>query len=290
MRARRALLYMPGDDKHKIQKATTLDVDCICMDLEDGVSINRKGQARDTVETALQSIEFGRSERLVRINPIGSGLELDDLQQIIPSRPDGIVIPKVNEASQISWVADQITALEEQSDLPGGTVLIFALIETAKGIVNLHEIASCCRRLDALIFGAEDLAADLGLKPSKSKWELNYPRSKVVTYAAAYGLQAIDMVFIDLRDPAGLIAQASQGVHLGYTGMQVIHPAQVQPVQQAFTPDDEAIEEAKGIIASYGVHAAVGQGAFTLNGKLVDAPVVKSAQATLERAKAAGKI
>jgi citrate lyase subunit beta-like protein len=290
MRARRALLYMPGDDMHKIQKAAGLDVDCICMDLEDGVAINRKREARETIETALHSLKFGRSERLVRINPIGSGLESDDLPQMIASKPDGIVVPKVSEAGQIIWVNEQISILEQHYDLPGGSVLIFAIIETAKGIANLGEIASCCRRLEALIFGAEDLAAELGTTASNTKWELIYPRSKVITYAAAYGLQAIDMVFIDLKDPDGLITQASQSVQLGYSGMQVIHPDQVEPVQDAFTPDDEAIEAAKVIIESYASHAAAGRGAFTINGKLVDAPIVKSAQATLDKAKAAGKI
>lgn len=290
MRARRALLYMPGDDLHKIHKATTMDVDCICMDLEDGVAINRKGEARETSKSALHSLNFGRSERLVRINPVGSGLESDDLQQIIASKPDGIVMPKVSEADQINWVNEQISILEQHFDLPSGTIIIFAIIESAMGIANLGEIASCCRRLEALIFGAEDLAADLGTTSSKTKWELIYPRSKVVTYAAAYGLQAIDMAYLDLNDPNGLIAQASQSVQLGYSGMQVIHPAQVQPVQDAFTPDDEAIEAAKVIIESYAAHEAAGRGAFTINGKLVDAPIVKSAQATLEKAEAAGKI
>ena len=99
MRARRALLYMPGDDLHKIQKATTLGVDCICMDIEDGVALNRKAEARATIAEALRTLDFGRSERLVRINPVGSGLEEEDLGAVLPARPDGIVIPKVGEAA-----------------------------------------------------------------------------------------------------------------------------------------------------------------------------------------------
>jgi citrate lyase beta subunit len=281
---------MPGDDLHKIRQATTLDVDCICMDMEDGVSINRKETARETIAAALQTTDFGRSERLARINPVGSGFEVEDLQTVMPSKPDGIVIPKVSDPDQIIWVSDEISKFERKYSWPIGTVVILALIESALGIVNLREIASSSTRLEALIFGAEDLVADIGAQSSKSRWEVIYARSAVVTHAAAYRLQAIDMVYIDFDDTRGLVAQASQGVHLGYSGKQVIHPNQVQPVQDAFTPDEEAIEEAKSIIEAYDSHQAAGRGAFALNGRMVDAPVVKSAQATLERAKAAGRI
>ena len=105
MRARRAILYVPGDDLYKIQKAISLGVDCICMDLEDGVATNRKEQARVNVSQALQTLNFGDSERLVRINPVGSGLELLDLEQVLPSRPDGVVVPKLENADQLRWSA-----------------------------------------------------------------------------------------------------------------------------------------------------------------------------------------
>src|SRR3974377_278758 len=105
MHVRRALMYMPGDDLHKIQKAISLGVDCICMDIEDGVAANRKAEARSTILQALQTLDFGRSERLVRINPVSSGLEVEDLRSVLPGHPDGIVIPKVREASQVKWVS-----------------------------------------------------------------------------------------------------------------------------------------------------------------------------------------
>jgi citrate lyase beta subunit len=290
MRARRALLYMPGDDLHKIHKATTLDVDCICMDLEDGVALNRKDAARDTIAKALDSIDFGRSERLVRINPVDSGYEFEDLEAIIPHKPDGIVIPKVSEPDQIHWANDVISKIESQQTWTGESIGIIAMIESALGIVNLREIASYSNNLEALMFGAEDLSADIGAIPSKSRWEVFYARSAVVTHATAFGLQAIDMGFIDFTDTPGLITQASQGFHLGFSGKQVIHPNQVQPVQDAFTPDADAIAEAKAIIEAYKSQQEAGRGAFALHGKMIDAPIVKSAQSILERAKAAGKI
>ena len=290
MRARRALLYTPGDDINKIRKAATLGVDCVCMDMEDGVAVNRKEIARQTTAEALSTLEFNQSERLARINPVGSGLEIDDLNIVLPSKPDGIVIPKVENGVQITWLSDKISAIEEQNGWSVGGIILIAIIETALSIVNLSEIASADSRLEALILGAEDLAADIGAHRSQSGWEVFHSRSAVVTHAAAYGLQAIDMVYIDFNDIEGLQVQARQGVHLGYDGKQIIHPNQVNPVQEAFTPNDKEIAEAQDIIEAFASHQALGKGAFAMDGKMVDAPLIKSAQAVLERARAAGKI
>jgi citrate lyase beta subunit len=290
MRARRAILYVPGDDLHKIGKATSLDVDCICMDMEDGVAINHKEQARLTIMNALATFDFGRSERLARINPIGSGLETDDLKAVLPARPDGIVVPKVEEGEQVRWVSEKITASEREMGLPVSSIPLIILVESARGIVNLAEIANAAPRLEAIIFGAEDLAADIGMVRTRAGWEVLYARSMVVLHAAANNLQAIDMVFIDLQDEAGLQEEASQGAQMGFAGKQIIHPSQVLPVQKAFTPGDEAITQAQQVIEEFATHQRDGQGAFTLYGRMVDAPALKSAQRVLERARAAKKI
>jgi len=290
MRARRALLYMPGDDLHKVEKATTLGVDTICMDIEDGVALNRKAEARATIAHALQTLNFGRSERLVRINPVGSGLEEDDLQAILPHHPDGFVIPKVRSAGQVHWVSEQLAQAEWAHGWPERDMVLIALIENARAIVNLAEIAGSDPRLQALIFGAEDLAGDIGAIRTREGREIHYARSAVVTYAAAFGLQAIDMVFMDIRDTEGLCVESLQGAQLGYSGKQIIHPNQVVPVQETFTPSDEAIAQARRVVEAAAQHQAAGQGAFTLDGMMVDAPVVKTAEWVLERARAAGKV
>jgi citrate lyase beta subunit len=283
MRARRALLYMPGDDLHKIRKAATLGVDCICMDLEDGVAQNRKAEARATIAQALAELDFGPAERLVRINPIGSGLEADDLTAALAARPDGIVVPKVESAAQIQWVDAEIT---RQQAVP--TALI-VLVETALGIVRLAEIAAAAPRLEAIIFGAEDLAGDIGAVRTPGGEEVFYARSAIVTHAAAFGLQAIDMVFVDFHDPEGLRAEALAGARLGYSGKQIIHPAQVEPTQAAFTPSAAEIAAAQRLVDAFAAHQAAGRGAFALDGKMVDAPVMKAAARVLSRARAAGK-
>ena len=290
MRARRALLYMPGDDLRKIRKATTLDVDCVCLDLEDGVAANRKAEARATLADALQELDFGRAERLARINPLGSGLEAEDLAAALRGRPDGIVIPKVEDGEPIRWASAQIETVERQNGWPVGAIHLIVLVETARGIVNLAQIATAGERLQALIFGAEDLAGDIGAVRTPEAWEVFYARSAVVTHAAAFGLQAIDMVYVDYKDRPGLVREAEQAVHLGFAGKQVIHPDQVEPVQAAFTPDASAVEHARRVVEAAREHQAGGFGAFALDGKMIDAPVVKAAERVLARARAAGKI
>lgn len=288
MRARRALLYTPGDDPHKIQKATSLDVDCVCLDIEDGVALSSKDLARKTIAELLPTLEFGHSERLVRINPAGSAYVEADLNAILPAKPDGVVIPKVSTGEQINWVSDQISNVEEQNNWPIGSIIMIAIIESALALVNLQEIATATTRLEALIFGAEDLAADLGAERSQSGWEVFYARSAIVTHAAANGLQAIDMVNIDFKDLSNLRTQANQGVKMGYAGKQVIHPDQVNPVQQVFTPSDEQILQAKKLLEEYDLNQAEGRGAFAVDGKMIDAPLIKAAQSVLARARVAG--
>ncbi len=288
MHARRALLYMPGDDRHKIEKAITLGVDCICMDMEDGVAMNRKAEARSTIAKALQELDFGPSEKLARINAVGSGLESQDLNAVLPHRPDGIVIPKMEELGQIQWASEVIEAAELQNGWRVGSIRILVDVETARGILNLNEIASH-PRLDALIFGGEDYAASVGATRTKEALELLYAREATVAAAAAYGLQAIDIVAIDFKDLDALHIESEFGAQLGFTGKQIIHPAQVEPVQKAFTPNDAAIAQAKRIVETFEASQAKGAGAYALVGKMIDRPLLKNAQKVLERARAAGK-
>jgi citrate lyase beta subunit len=290
MRARRAILYVPGDDLYKIQKAISLGVDCICMDLEDGVAANRKEQARINVSQALQTLKFGDSERLVRINPVGSGLEVLDLEQVLPGRPDGVVVPKLENADQLRWVSAQIVKAEKSNDTTPGSMIIIAGVETARGILNLAEIIDADARLQALIFGAEDFASDLGATRTAEGWEVFYARSALITHTAAANLQAIDQVYVDFNDTEGLIRDARQGVTMGFSGKQIIHPKQVIPVQEVFTPSDEAIARAKAIVEASESNLEAGKGAFAMDGRMIDAPIIKSAQRVLEKARAAGKV
>jgi citrate lyase beta subunit len=289
MHSRRALLYMPGDDRRKIEKSITLSVDSICMDMEDGVAIARKIDARAIIAQAMKELDFGRSECCIRINSIGSGLEAYDLVAALATNPDTIVVPKIESADQVRWVSDHIESYELSSGRQLGSVSLLVGVETAKGIVNLRKIAEADRRLEAIIFGAEDYAASIGARRTKEAIEVLYARQAVVTACMANDLQAIDMVYIDFRDQAGLRLEAEQGAGWGFSGKQVIHPNQVPVVQEAFTPSTEEIDYAKRVVETFDASQREGRGAYALDGKMIDMPLLKNARKVLDRAKAAGK-
>lgn len=281
MRPRRCLLFMPGDDRRKIEKAIALGVDSIVMDLEDGVALTRKTEARVTIAAALRELAFGRAERIVRINPIGSGLEAADLAALRDRPPEAIMLPKAESA-------DQVQQLDRA--LSGTPVRLLPIIETARGVINLREIAAASERIDALIFGAEDLAGDIGATRTAAGWEVFYARSAVVMHAAAFGLPAIDTLVIDFHDDAALSDDCRFGVQLGFSGKLAIHPRQVPIIQAAFTPTDEQIEQARALIEAHAQHQARGVGAFAWEGKMIDRPAIRAAEQVLAKAKAAGKV
>jgi citrate lyase beta subunit len=289
MKIRRALLYMPGDSRPKIEKAISLGVDSICMDMEDGTAYNRKEKAREVIAKALQELDFGHSEKLIRINGVGTGLEEDDLAMTLPHHPDGVVIPKAESLAQIEWLSEKIEAMELSQGWELNSVRILAVIESAKGLVNLKEIATH-PRLDALIFGAEDYAASIGASRTRGGQEILFARSKVIMHAAANDLQAIDVVFVNFKDVINLKIDAMLGAQIGFAGKQIIHPNQIIPVQEAFSPSDSEIDYAQRLLGAFEIAEAEGAGAIDFEGKMIDMPLVKSAHQVIERAKAAGKI
>ena len=290
MRSRRALLYMPGDDRRKIEKATTLGVDSVCMDMEDGVAITQKAEARAVIAQAMRELDFGRSERCIRINSVGSGYEKFDLAAAAATNPDAIVVPKVEMAQQVRAISEYIEVYEVSSKLPVGSIRMLVGVETARGILNIKEIAESDKRLEAIIFGAEDYAASIGATRTQEATEVLYARSAVITACAANDLQAIDMVYIDFRDTEGLRLEAQQAAALGFSGKQIIHPNQVAAVHEAFTPSEKAIAYARRVVEAFTASQREGRGAFALDGKMIDMPLLKNAQKVLGRAKAAGKM
>lgn len=288
MHSRRALLYMPGDNWKMITKSVTLGVDSICMDMEDGTAINKKAEARATIAKALQELDFGASEKLARINSVGSGWEKDDIEAVLPHHPDGIVIPKVESFEQVEWASKIIEDAELKNGWKVNSIRILIGVETAKGILNLKEIAAH-PRLDAIIFGGEDFAASIDAVRTKDAVELLYARQAVIVACAAYDLQPIDIVTIDYKDLEALKVESEFGARLGFSGKQVIHPNQVPVVQEAFTPSDEAIAYARRIVETFEASQKEGKGAYSLDGKMIDMPLLKNAQKVLARANAAGK-
>lgn len=283
---RRSLLYVPGDSLRKVTKASSLPADTLILDLEDGVALSQKEAARLTVRQALREVDFGPRERLVRINNVNGPLAQLDLTITIEARPDGYVVPKVESAEDLLAVSHFVDEQERLNGWPAGHIRLLAMIETARAIMNLREIAQATPRLDALIFGAEDFAASIGAIRTRENGELFYARSALITAAGAYDLQAIDLVFVGLDDPAGLEAECRQGRHLGFVGKTVIHPGQIEITNRIFAPDAEEVAAARRLVDAFAQHQQAGTGAFAYAGKMVDMPVIRLAQRLLARAAA----
>lgn len=289
MRSRRALLYVPADDERKINKAVSLPVDCVILDLEDGVAPGRKDAARESAVRALQRMDFGNAERLVRINPVDRQPGLQDLEAILPARPDGILLPKIDSADTVHRVSETIARMEKKRGWPAGGIALIVIAETARAILRLETICSAEERVQAVIFGAEDLAADIGAVRSAGGMEVFTARSLVVLNAAAAGIQALDVVNVNYRDLEALYADARQAAGMGFAGKQIIHPAQIDPVQRAFTPSEDEVRQAQELIRAFEASVANGKGAFGLDGRMVDMPVIRRAENVLSRAASAGR-
>ena len=280
---RRSLLFMPGDSRRKIEKATTLGADSIIADLEDAVALSQKQAARETVAACFARLDFGASERLIRINPVSTPLWEEDLAQTIAGRPDGYVLPKVESAEQVQTLSRRLAELEIAHGLAVGSVRLLAQVETAMGVVKAAEIAGADSRLDALLFGAEDLAVDIGARRSREGWEIFYARGAVVTAAAAYGLPAIDTVYLELTDSDGLTAECHLARGMGFSGKLAIHPRQVDVINRAFSPTDEEVAQAQRLIAAFETQQAAGRGVFEMDGKMIDRPIVLAARKIVAR-------
>ncbi len=285
---RRSFLFVPGDSTRKIAKAAQLPTDVVILDLEDAVAVNQKEAARREVAQVLGTLDFGRRERLVRLNSLDTDFWRDDLQALAGLEVDGVVLPKVETAVQIFQVEQQLTAMENARHLPEGTIRLWAIIETAMGILNSREIAQANFRLDGLMFGAEDLAVSLGVTRSSEGWEVYHGRATVVMAAAAYRLQAVDTVFVALNDEDGLARDAAFARQLGYTGKMAIHPNQLDVLNRVFTPTTDEIAQAQRLVAAYQEQTVTGSGVMALNGRMVDRPMVRAAEKLLQRARLAG--
>lgn len=293
---RRAVLYIPGSDERKLKKIQILDVDCAVMDCEDGVAANRKVEARETIKHMLDTLDFGHTECVVRVNAVGSGLIEEDFRVIFQAEklPQTIMIPKVNSVQELASITHYLQAALKDRILPHKISLVL-FMESAQGLINLPGICekgtelslrSNIYSVDGLVFGSDDFCADIGARRSTEGWELVYARQKFVTVAKAFRLQAIDMVHIDYKDQEALKEQSIKGANMGFTGKQVIHPSQIPIVQEAFSPSTEQIEWAKGLIQAFENHQSSGTGAFTYRGHMIDMPLLLQAKNIVQLAEA----
>jgi citrate lyase subunit beta-like protein len=263
-----------------LNKIASLGVDCAVLDLEDGVALSEKGAARNLIAQMLDRGDLGKSERAVRINARSSGLQKEDLECIrgVISRVDSILLSKVETLDELREVDSFLTKHD-----PTKRIKFLAAVESAKGILNLKEICES-PRLEALIFASEDYCADVGATRTPSGIEMLYARSALVTYAIAHQLQAIDMVCIQFKDSAQLKRECIDGFNMGYTGKQAIHPDQIPIIKEHFRPPQEKIDFAIKVLVQSRNFEKVGKGAFEVDGKVIDKPMILQARRTMERA------
>ncbi|AXR81099.1 HpcH/HpaI aldolase/citrate lyase family protein [Natrarchaeobaculum sulfurireducens] len=280
---RRSVLFTPGDRPEMLRKAADSGADVIVFDLEDAVSPDRKGEARTTVREVLSDSAFDPDcEVCVRLNASSEAFG-DDLAVLLEDstslRLDSVMRPKVESAADI----DELEAELEAHDEPRP---VLALLESAAGILAAPDVAAA-EATDALVFGAEDLSADLGATRTPEGTEVLYARQRVVVAAAAHDCVAIDTLVTDFGNDERLREDAAVSVQLGYDGKLAIHPAQVAPINEAFTPSIEEREWAEAVLEAKREANKAGRGVFEVDGEMIDAPLIAQAERILERTRAA---
>ena len=287
---------VPSSSPKFLEKSRSLTVDTVSYDLEDSVAPAQKSSARTNILSFLsQQRPPNITELSVRINAVSSGLALSDLTTVLRApHLDALVIPKVNRASDLHFVTDVLRheLPERHNGEKSEPIKIIALIESAEAIMNLNEICSASPYLSGLIFAAEDFALDLSLTRTPSLTEFLYARSAIATAARAHHLPStIDLVCTSFRGEEGrrtLEEECLQGKGLGFNGKQCIHPTQVDVAQKAFSPGEKEVEWAVKVVIGDGKADAGGRGAWTLEGKMIDVPVVGKAKATVKKAEMCG--
>jgi len=289
-RLRRSLLFVPGNEPRRLARARDTGADTILFDLEDGVAPNAKSDARALVGAALRAGGFGAAEPAVRINGLGTPHFEADLTAVVAAGAQAIMLPKAERADDLGHVAYALGHCERAARLPPDRALrILALIETAAGIANVLAIAAATPRLDALCFGHADLARDLQLADADaSQGVLHHARCTLVIAARARRLVPIDSVCLAVRDEDAVRADVALGLRLGFDGKLCIHPRQVEIANALYTPPPERIAAAQRLVAAAAAAEREGRGIFTLDGMMVDAPIVAAEQRLLERARRAG--
>ena len=276
----RSLIFVPGNNPRFLEKAKKIQADIVCFDLEDSVPDNEKTSARKLIKNALKSRSEYSSSIFVRTNSPLSGKISSDLKEIIQKGIDGIVIPKVNNISELKKIQKILSDLEKSKKLK--PIQIIPSIESAEGVVNSYQIASFGKRVTAIVFGIFDLLNDLGVEYTKDSPGGKYSRYKIPVDAAAAGISAIDGIWQDLNDLKGLQKDCNFGKSLGYSGKSVIHPDQISMVHKSFYPNKTEISWAEKVCKVYVESTKKGKGATTVDGKMIDEVHYKQAKALLD--------
>ena len=275
LRPRRSCLYMPGANQRALDKASSLAADVLILDLEDAVAPELKSEARDNVARAVAAGGNGDREVLVRCNGLDSEWGTQDLAMAVAAAPDGVLLPKVTSAADIDLI-DQ--ALSQAGAPP--TLALWVMIEMPLAILNIRDIAAASQstRLTGLVMGLNDLAKEMHATATADRSAFQVALSLTLAAARAYELVAIDAVFNDIRDEAGLAAECEQGRVLGFDGKSLIHPAQLPATNRAFSPDPEEVAHARAVIAAFDLPENQGKGVIKVDGRMTELLHLEQAQ------------
>ena len=289
-RLRRTMLFVPGNNPGMIKDAGIYGQDCIMFDLEDSVALTEKDAARFLVYQALSSMDYCGKELVVRVNDPTTKCGVDDLEAIVRTRKAVIRLPKTECAEDVLYCERQIARIEAESGIEVGTTPMMAAIESAAGVLNAKEIAFSSKRLIGIALGAEDYVTDLKTKRSAEGIELLFGRSMILLAARAAGIDAIDTVYSDVNNEEGFRAEVELIHQLGFDGKSIINPRQIKTVHEVYTPTQKDIEKALAVMDAIEEAHRKGSGVISLNGKMVDRPIVLRAQRTLDLARAVGAL
>ncbi len=287
----RSLLFVPADSPRKLEKALDSGADALIVDLEDSVSAGAKEAARAGAAGFLAQLRgaSGRPRLFVRVNALDTGLTDDDLDAVIPAEPDGIMLPKSTKGADVMLLDAKITTLEALAGIDDGRTSILAIAtETGSSLFAMGSYAGSSARLEGLTWGAEDLSADVGALANRDEAGAltdlyRLARALCLAGAAGAGVAAVDTVFTDYRDEDGLRAECEAALRDGFVAKMAIHPAQVAPINAAFTPSPAAVSEATAVVEAFA--AAGDAGVTSLDGRMLDRPHLRRAERLLARAK-----
>jgi citrate lyase subunit beta / citryl-CoA lyase len=272
-RPRRSVLYMPSSNQRALEKAKTLPVDGLILDLEDAVAPDAKPEARDQACAAAGSGEYGRREVTIRVNGMDTRWHADDMRSACQAGPDAIVVPKVDTADAVLELIETMA----EHDAPEKTKL-WAMVETPQAMLHAEEIASASERLTVLVMGTNDLAKELYAEHVPGRQPLLTGLGLALLAARATGKAIIDGVYNDVKDTDGFLAECRQGREMGFDGKTLIHPGQVEGANQAFAPSEQAVEDARGTLQAW---EDAGSGVVTYRGRMIEHLHVESARRIL---------
>lgn len=281
----RTLFFVPGNSPQKIAKAEIYGADCIIYDLEDSVSIYEKDSARDLVSNFLKS-HRPECKIGIRINSDDSKFFLDDIKAMVPLKPDFLRLPKTETPEQIKNLDELLKKYEKQYEIKEGSVKIVATIESARGVCNAYQIAIASKRMLGIGLGAEDFRADMDIQREEDGSEITFARNYISLAAHAAHILPLDYVYSNTKNEDSFEADVLLGKKWGYKCKSVIHPKQIPVVHRCYAPTDKEVQYAEKIMEAYAIAIEKGDGVTAIDGKMIDAPIVKKAKRTLAYAKA----